>query len=376
MRLRAFGLLPGIALALAGCSAGGAQVEWSMPVGGMYGVHVADLGDVIIVPRGQAIEGYDTAGKQLWSVTLADEAQSCVAAGSGAMCVAGTQIFVDRDGQTVARSDLAFVGQAGDRAYYARGEEDGVVLIEEEADTPLDQLGASAQVLARYEGRTAYLPDGTKVERAGTTYPEPLQRLLDEGVLTVDSPWLNPAGIASVAQPLADGFVVVEAGQAGARTEPSTLTLFDLAGNETARFQVTPVLYMNVSPSWTRATLEKIAQDAQALKESRAFVFDDARVVGFEQVLTDSVAPGYANVEALRAEGKTLSFDAIQPETLRLAALDYPYVSVAGTGSQTVVATFDLSTAKRVVEASCWLSEATYCATPTALEKVNLSGQS
>lgn len=363
-----------VVLALAGCSVGGADALWSIPVGGLYNVQFADLGDVVVIPRGQAIEGYDTSGTQLWSVTLADEAESCVAAGAGAMCVAGTQIFVGRDGQAVARPDLAFIAQAGDKAYYARGDADGVVLIEADADAPIDQLGG--EVLARYEGRTSYLPDGTPVERADS-YPEPLQRLLDVGLLDADSPWLNPAGIASIARPLADGFVVVEAGQITVSdVEPTVLTLFDLDGNETARLEATPALTMNLSPRWTLATLEQIVEEANALDTSRAFVFDDARVVGFEQALTDSVAPGYADVEALIVGGQMLRFDAIRPETLQLSVLDYPYVSVAGTGSGSVVATFDIVTGERVIEASCWQNGAVYCATPTELSKIDLSGRS
>lgn len=226
--------------------------------------------------------------------------------------------------------------------------------------------------MARYEGRTSYLLDGTRVERE--TIAEPLKKLVDEGVLTRDSMWLNPPGIAAVAQPLADGFVILEPGQVTVSSvEPTTVMVFDHDGNETDRYTVSPALHMRILPSWTRATIGRIVADANSLDTGHAFVFGDARVVGFDQKLTDSVAPAFANIEELNmADGTTLDIDPVTPESLGLWVLDYPYVSVTGRGAKAVAATFDASTGERVVDGRCQLIGDTYCFSATTLEKVKL----
>ncbi|SUO87355.1 Uncharacterised protein [Trueperella pyogenes] len=366
-----------LVLLLAGCSAG-ADVIWSVPIDlgpRLTQVDIlgfADLDDVVVVPTGQTVNGYNRDGSKLWTVTLGEDVKTCEPAGSNAMCSTRTRVFITKDGTIQTRPDLSFEGRIGDKLYYSRVDDDGVVLIEEDVSVPFDKLGTSDSVLARYEGRTSYLLDGTRVERE--TIVEPLKKLVDEGVLTRDSMWLNPPGIAAVAQPLADGFVILEPGQVTVSSvEPTTVTVFDHDGNETDRYTVSPALHMRILPSWTRATIGRIVADANSLDTGHAFVFGDARVVGFDQKLTDSVAPAFANIEELNmADGTTLDIDPVTPESLGLWVLDYPYVSVTGRGAKAVAATFDASTGERVVDGRCQLIGDTYCFSATTLEKVKL----
>lgn len=372
-----------LALALAGCTAPDVTWSASLDLGARFAqtssLSIVSAGEAVIVPSGQAIHGFDaTSGKERWTVTMPEDVRSCARAGQHALCQVGkSTVAVDATGKTETRAGLLVEGEANGKVYFSRAEADGVVLVEQDGKVPLAELGINGTVLARFDGRSAYLPNGEKIAAdAGGNYPDVIENLVSAGVLRTTSAWLNPPAHARLAQPLTDGFLIVEPGQITvAKIAPTKVTIFDRSGKETGRHTIAPALHMDVNPSWSQETVTDLVSRLNALTTTHAFVFSDARVVGFDETLSSAVAPSFANVEGLTmADGTRLSTEAIAPESLALRVGHYPYVSVTGkAGATPFAATFDVTTGKRVVDGKkCQWEAHTYCFSSTALERVAL----
>ncbi|QTG76331.1 hypothetical protein [Trueperella pecoris] len=373
--------VPLAVLLLAGC--GASDAIWSVPLslGSLYQqvsvLSIAETDDLVVVPVGQTLHGFaPSSGKEAWTLTLADDVTSCEPIGANVLCQLATRasVVVDKAGTSEARSGLVLEGRMGDKLYFSRAGSEGVELIEEDASASLTQVGTSDVVLARFDGRSSYLVDGTRVESVAGNYPEPLARLLDGGVIQLNSPWLNPPGIARVAQPLKDGFVVVEPGQPAPNARPTKVSVFDGAGDQTAQVDVTPMLHLTINPQWTRQNMTEILERARRIETGHAFVFPSGQVEGFDEILTDSVAPSFANVKGVRtAAGKSLDITPVRPESVAFFVGDYPFVSVRGKSQDGVVATtFNLASGKKVSEdVTCqWSAAGAYCFGPDKLEKI------
>lgn len=371
-------------LVLTGC-ASNPETEWSVPLelGDAYTttnvLSIAEGDGVVVVPILNNVQGFNTAKSELaWSVTLGVDVSQCVPAGSNILCSTGAQTAVafDRDGNTSELVGVAVEYSGADAVYFAKAYDDRVELVKGDENARLADLG-EGDTIAVYDGRYANLPDGTRIERADDgTYPQPIQELVDAGVLLHDSPWLNPPAVAQLGQPLIDGHVIIDGGAVQVTSvDPTTVTLFDLHGTETEEITLDSSLHMSVNPAWTQAEMSGIASEVADLDTSHAFVFSTGEVVGFDRILSDSVAPAFANVEGFElATGEKLAFEPLSPETQGLWVVDYPYISVFGQGPDGQVATtFDVTTGDRVVDgAKCqWTDGSTYCFTADRLEKIS-----
>lgn len=381
------GLLRGLvaACAIASLAACGSSpdAQWSvpLPLGDAYAtthvLSVSEAGPGVVVPIGNVVYGYDTAAEELaWSVTLDSAVAACEPAGVSVLCITETQsrVAIDADGNTAEVTGMGIEYSSGDSLYVTQAYEDRVELLAADPAKPLTP--GEGEPIATYDGRTATLPDGTPIERdAQGNYPDPIAALVAGGVLLGDSPWLNPPAIARLSQPLADGFVMVDAGALDVSgAEPTTLTFFDLAGTETAKVEVAPSLHLSVNPDWTQREMMTIADEAAMLETDHAAIFQSGEVIGFNRILTSSVAPAYANVEGLEmADGTRLAFDPVAPETQGLWVVEHPYISVFGVGPDgSVGATFSATTGEQLIDAKCqWIGGETYCFTADRLAKIS-----
>lgn len=376
--MRKIGLLAAI-FALGGC-ASQPQADWSVPLelGEDYPhidvLSIAEVENFAVVPVSNQVYGFDTgAGELAWTVSLEADISHCEPAGVNVLChTSSPHVYAfDASGNSAEYTKLGveYSGPAG--LYVVRTAEPEFQLLNVDLEIPVNDLD-TGDVIAVHDGVTAKLNDGTPIERSAEgTYPEPFQGLVESGVLTQDSLWLNPPAVAHLGQPLIDGHVIIESGAIRpAAVEPTTVTIFDLDGTEIDRRVIDPSLHMSVNSSWSREDFSRIIDRVEKLETDHAFVFSAGEVVGFDRVFSGSIAPAYANVEALEVDtGNRLSFDPIAPESLGLWVVEYPYVSVFG---EQVAATFDVTTGEKLIDdAKCqWTQGTTYCFTADELFKI------
>ncbi|MFP7696079.1 hypothetical protein [Trueperella sp. LYQ143] len=387
------GLLIAGAVGLAGCSADDSAAlfdpQWQIPLhlGQAYEtthfVPLVDFGDSVMVSVADSVAGYELpSGNMQWSLTL-DGVSSCQRAGNYALCPQHSQraVAIDRQGNTSIKTGLVVEGSDDTTVYFARSSTDRVELVAQPIDISLDQMGMTGEVLAVYDGTSSKLPDGTEITRdVSGHYPAAVEDLLARGILTRNSAWLNPPPVTHVAQPIADGFVVISGGGVtGTEVEPTTISLYDVAGNEAGKHVVDAALHMSVNPRWTLAELNDIAQQVTQLGKPHAFVFDDGHVIGFDVRFHSAVAPAYANYkEFALSNAESLAMDNIHPETLSMWVKKYPYVSITGKNDDGVVArTYNVQTGEVLVdkEKCQWTDQSVYCFDATHLAKPQLAVQ-
>ncbi|VEI12464.1 hypothetical protein [Trueperella bialowiezensis] len=383
-RLGWLATLIGGLVVVSGCSSG-PSTEWSVPLelGEAYEatnvLSISEAGGAVVVPVGNVVYGFDperSAGD--WSVTLGVPVSACESAGASVLCHTGTHsgVVFDSAGHPTEVTGVGVEFSSPHALYVTQAYPDRVELIAADPQATPEQL-TNGETVAVYDGRNATLPDGTPISRNDDgRYPDAIQTLVDDGVLTLDSPWLNPPAIAQITEPLADGFVRIDAGELTVtKVTPSTVTIFDAAGEQVDKIEVPASMHLSVNPAWTTAEMTDIARQAAAVTADHALIFQTGEILGFSRILTDSVAPAYASVEGFAVDnGNTLSFAPISPESQGLWVVDYPYVSVFGTGQDgAVAATFDVVSGNKLVDdAKCqWTNGNTYCFSADRLDKIS-----
>ncbi|MFY9262935.1 MAG: hypothetical protein GX483_00945 [Actinomycetaceae bacterium] len=323
---------------------------------------------VVVTPSEQGVQvrGFDTAsGEEVYGRELLGSV-ACANAGEAVVCLpvsanSGIAPFAidpasgdDHDYSQL----LSSLGVHNDQLIVQRQSMDGFNLVALDPGTAYDRLDTGGDIIA-------VLDDSGTLHIADEDVYEALR---EQGVLTLTSMWADGLNIpGSVA--LQDGYLVHVMAADGLTT---TVSIYDESGVQTGDWTFSASLHFSVNSQWTvtdvTGYLDKAAE--LAVNADHVAIFQDGEVVGLNRVLSDSVAPAYAWVTGFDTnDGVELRFTEVEPSSLVLWVMEYPYVGVNGVGDDGVVTrTFDITSGEVLVDgAKCqWITEpshaiATYC---------------
>lgn len=375
-------LLAVVAITLTGCSSSASidgDIAWSVPLELtddqftlMHAFSIADSGKYVTVAaadgvvRSFAIESGEVTVERDTSAATA-----CTALATNVLCTpvdwTTAQAPFVVNPETGESFDYAMtiggLGEFEGRDIIQRSTATGFELVAFEPDTAVDDYERGGEVIAVFDA------DGERHVADQALF----DALVEAGI--AGSSW-SDADVIPGTQQIADGAIAVTTNAQGTLT---TVQLLDGSGATVDEWEIAASLHMSVNPRWTASDVTASFDKAVTVAKhsDHVAIFSGGEVEGLTRVLTDSVAPAYSWIEGFRtASGSDLDFAAeVDPGSLVLWVVDYPYIGVNGTGDDGAVATtFNIVTGETLVRgAKCQWTGGTYCFDGETLSKIEFS---